>query len=360
MADTKAKPTGNWTWQPLLVFAIFVIAITMTGYAVFLRYKEDMKLDAQNDLGGIAALKIEQITNWMGERKGDAQTIMESPFFLAEVDRWLQRGSPKDETRAMLMNRLSLPHRTQADHGYTSAFLFDDKAIPRLSYPEGDDSELGHEKQGVLESMRSGKIIFSDVHEYQKEHGAKHVFEMDLVVPLFVGKGKRAHVIGAVLFHINPNHFLFPLIQSWPTASQSAENMLVRREGDEVVLMNEMRQIKNMPLAMRLPLGRQELLSVKAVMGQQGLAEGVDYRGVSVVGVLSKVPGTSWSLVSKIDQTEIYAPINKLAAWMLGLMAALVGAGGGLTIFWRRKERGHFENALKNEALGKCIDYLAK
>jgi PAS domain S-box-containing protein len=186
------------------------------------------------------------------------------------------------------------------------------------------------------------------------------VLEIDLVAPLFVGKGKQAHAIGAVIFHIDPSRFIFPLIQRWPTPSPSAETLLVRRDGDEVVFLNELRHLKNIPLAMRLPLSQQQLPAVMAAMGQEGVVEGVDYRGVPVVSVLNKVAGTSWFMVSKIDKAEIYAPINQLAVWMTALMLALVVAGGGITIFWRQKEKRQYESELEHQAVAKHLDYLAK
>ena len=40
---------------------------------------------------------------------------------------------------------------------------------------------------------------------------------------------------------VDPYQFLYPLIQSWPTTSRSGETVLIRREGDEVVVLNELR-----------------------------------------------------------------------------------------------------------------------
>lgn len=345
-------------WQPLLLFILFTFAITLASYAVFQRHKENIKIDKQNELGGIAELKAGQITHWMEERRNDAQALKNDPLFLAEAGRWLQQGGPAGEAKTKLIERLSSLQQAYADYGYSSIALLDNHAIPRLSSSADNDPTHERENGRVLESMRSGQVIFSDIH--RKKRGTAEVLEMDLVAPLFVGKGKQAHAIGAVLFHIDPQHFLFPLIQRWPTRSPSAENLLVRRDGDEVVFLNELRHRKNTPLAMRFPLDQQQLPAAIAVMGQEGLVEGVDYRGVPVVGVLNKVAGTSWFMVSKIDQAEIYAPINQLANWMMALMLALVGTGGGIALFWRQKEKRQYESELQRQALAKHLSSLAK
>ena len=206
--------------------------------------------------------------------------------------------------------------------------------------------------------MRTGKIIFSDIHS--DKHGAVEVIEIDIVAPLLVGKSGNTRTLGAVFFHIDPSLFLFPLIQRWPTPSPSAENILVRRDGNEVVFLNELRHRKNTALTLRLPLSQPQLPAAMAAMGQEGLAEGVDYRGEPVVSVLNKIAGTPWFMISKIDKAEIYAPVTQLANWILLLMLTLVGTGGGITIYWRQKEKRQYKSDLERLALAKHLDYLAK
>lgn len=368
MTNTQTTPAANEAragrsnqyairvWKPLLVFILFTLAITAGGYFVFQRYMEDIKNETQGELSGISELKIRQIDNWMAQRMGDAQALRNDPLFLAEVEHWLQQGGTAGE--ATLIERLTSLQQAYAAYGYTSISLLDDHAVLRLSSSADDAPSQEHEKGQVLESMRNGQSFLSDIHLGKR--GTAEVLETDLVAPLITGKGAQSHAIGVVLFHIDPYRFLFPLIQHWPTSSPSAENLLVRREGDEVVFLNELRHRRNTPLAMRLPLSQQQLLATMAVLGQEGLVEGVDYRGVPVVGVLSKVTGTSWFMVSKIDKAEIDAPINHLANWMLVLMLALVGAGGGIAVFWRKKESRQYESELNYQRLAKHLDYLSK
>jgi PAS domain S-box-containing protein len=371
MANTQATSTGNgvnWharsnqpesrAWRPLLAFFLFTIAITLTSYAVFLHYKESIKNDRQNELSGIADLKTKQIISWMGERKGDAQALRNDPLFVAEVERWLQQGGPAGAAKTKLIARLTSLQQAYVDYGYTSISLFDEHAMLRLSSSVDEKPILEMEKERLLESMRSGQIIFSDIH--QKEVNSGEQIEIELWAPLTQVKNGKARSTGAILFRIDPDYFLFPLIQHWPTPSTSAENLLVRREGDEVVFLNESRNFKNSPLAMRFPLSQQQLPATMAAMGQEGLVEGVDYRGVPVISVLSKIAGTSWFMISKMDKAEIYAPINHLAYWMLALMLTLAGTGGWITIFWRQKERKQYEDKLEHLALANHLNYLAK
>jgi signal transduction histidine kinase len=148
--------------------------------------------------------------------------------------------------------------------------------------------------------------------------------------------------LGAVLLRVDPNQFLYPLIQSWPTPSRSAEIVLVRQEGDEVVVLNELRHRKGTALTLRYPLQDANLPAVMAVRGKEGTVEGMDYRGVPVMANVGKIPDSPWYFLAKIDVAEIYAPLQKWYHIVLILIIVLIaGAGVSLAFIWNT-QRAHF------------------
>ena len=64
---------------------------------------------------------------------------------------------------------------------------------------------------------------------------------LSVLTPLLVIQGNKKVTIGVILIRIEPYQFLYPLIKSWPTPSLTGETELVRREGNEVVFLNELR-----------------------------------------------------------------------------------------------------------------------
>jgi PAS domain S-box-containing protein len=144
--------------------------------------------------------------------------------------------------------------------------------------------------------------------------------------------------IGALLLKIDPERFLYPLIQSWPTPSRSAETLLVRREGNDVVYLNELRHRKGTAIKLRLPIARTELPAVRGALGYAGTFEGVDYRGVPVVAVTRGVPGSPWFVVAKVDREEVLAPLRqrtRYVAMFFGLAGlALIAA---IILLWSRQ-----------------------
>ena len=96
------------------------------------------------------------------------------------------------------------------------------------------------------------------------------------------------------MLRTDPSVYLYPMIQCWPTPSQTAETLLIRREGNEAVYLNELKCEKAPPLTHRESLESTDLLAVKAALGQEGIVEGVDGRGVPVLAAVRAVPGSPW------------------------------------------------------------------
>ena len=146
---------------------------------------------------------------------------------------------------------------------------------------------------------------------------------------------------------LDPGVYLFPMIEEWPTPSRTAETLLVRRDGDEVVYLNELRHRKDTALTLTVPVTEQDVPAVRAVLGTEGVVEGPDYRGAPVLAALRRIPDSPWFIVAKQDQTEIFARLRQ-QAWTTG-----AAVGGlmltvllGLALLWRRRERLFTEQEL--------------
>ena len=106
---------------------------------------------------------------------------------------------------------------------------------------------------------------------------------IDVVAPLFSETRKTKDPVGAVIFQLDARQFLYPLIQFWPTPSRSAETLLVRKDGDAVLFLNDLRHQPDTALKLRIPLSRKDVPAVMAVLGKEGIVQGKDYRGVDVL-----------------------------------------------------------------------------
>jgi PAS domain S-box-containing protein len=185
---------------------------------------------------------------------------------------------------------------------------------------------------------------------------------MALAVPLMGSSSSEP--FGALLLKIDPERFLYPLIQFWPVPSRSAETLLVRREGNDVVYLNELRHRRGTALKLRFPVAHLELPAVKAVLGYEGTLEGVDYRGIPVLAATRGVPGSPWFMVAKVDREEVLTPMRqrtRFIAMFFGLAAVTLIAG--IMILWSRQEarawRERHEAELERRAILGHFDYLS-
>jgi PAS domain S-box-containing protein len=225
----------------------------------------------------------------------------------------------------------------QDKYDYDNIYLLNNKGEIVLSIIENaviplDQSTL----QSFLEAVKTQKTIFGDFH-YFPPHNKIH---LDVITPVISRGEQGEEVVGGMVFMVNPEKFLFPLIQSWPTPSSTAETLLVRREGDAVLFLNTLRHHPGEPLGLRRPLADRNLPAARAVAGWEGPLEGVDYRGVPVLAVTKAIPGTTWHMVAKIDLKEIFRPLYLEARLMIaGAVAVmlLVGAVLGWTLSAQRK-----------------------
>jgi len=138
-----------------------------------------------------------------------------------------------------------------------------------------------------------------------------------------------------------------------PIHSRTVETLLVRREGNDAVFLNELKFKKNTALNLRVSLEKKELPAVQVALGHEGIVEGRDYRGVPVIANVRPVPDSPWFLVARMDTSEVYAPVRE-RLWGIAILVCvlLFGSGAGVGLVWRRQRVQFYrERSEKAEAL---------
>lgn len=171
--------------------------------------------------------------------------------------------------------------------------------------------------------------------------------------------------LGAILLRVDPARLLFPLIQSWPAPSASVETLLFRREGDDIVYLNDLRDKSGPARNFRFTIHEEKLLAAIVARGKQGVLEGTDYREVPVIGAGRAIPGSPWYLVTKMDAAELYAPVYQQGRLAIGVILGFVLLGGMATWMWWRQKHArllvsHYQVEAERHALVKHFDYLSR
>jgi len=326
----------------VLVFALMTIGLVSAGGVYFRSNVRQHRAAIELQLSAIADLKVSELLNWRSERYGDATLLYGNPVF-ADLVRRALASAPDTQARDQLHNWL---RQIREAYGYEAIHLIDAQGVARFSVP--DNSLTTDELETARQAQLSGKISLDDFHRDEPGSAPR----LSLLVPI-LDNAAGGRPLGIVMLDIDPDKYLYPYIGRWPTPSPSAETLLVRRDGDDVLYLNELRFHKNSALSLRFPLTRTELPAVKAVLGQEGIVEGRDYRGVPVIAAIRAVPGTPWFLVARIDTDEFLASTEESLWLTAGLIAGLLlFSGAALALIWRHQRLRHYsERTRAAEAL---------
>ena len=327
-----------------LLFFVLSAGIVAAGSFLYYSQQESCQAEAERNLATIADLKMNEISEWRTERLRDAGVFWKNSAFSALVQRCIEQPqdlSPQEELRSWI-------GRVQASGHYDRVALFDAQGTPWLMASDSKEPLSSLTLQKVRETLRSGKLAFAD---FYRNESTKKVF-LRLLVPIFKGQAV-GQPLGVLMLRIDPSVYLYPFIERWPTPSDTAETLLVRREGNDVVFLSELRFQKNTALTMRVSIKDTDRLAVKTMVGYKEVVKGLDYRQTPVLGVVRAIPDSPWFLVAKIDVAEVYAPMRKWLLLMVIFIGSLLfGIVAAVGFVWQRQHATLYRK--KYEAENKC------
>jgi len=331
------------------VFA-FVAAGTLTLSFLHIRnYETELRTGAQKQLIAITDLKVHQLVAYRKERLADAGFLMNTPGLPGIASQVLQ--NPGDSRSRSQLQHWMDQLLTQGQ--YSLIRLMDDQGRVRLSSP-GDPRPMGAAtREAMAHVMDSGQPCLQDLHlsaQDQQPHLA-------LLLPI-LDPHEPHPPRGVLALQIDPKTFLYPFLKAWPLPTRTAESLLVRREGGEVVFLNDLRFLENAPLRLRFPLAESDLPAARAALGQEGLVDGKDYRGIQAFAFLRQIPESPWALVARIDRAEVLAPMRARAWQLLGLdLLILSTVAFGFGFLWRTQRLRTLQTTLRAEVELRESDY---
>ena len=341
----------------LLVFAILAAGIISAGYLYYRNYAQRYRAEVERNLSSIAELKVGELTQWRKERMGDASILFRNVSFSTLTRRFLEKAEDAETSRELQSWLANL----QSAYQYESVFLVDAQGVIRLSAPDVARMTIPHLAPDIAAARRSEQIAFLDLHRDKPESP----IHLSIFVPIFDegdgrAKAEGRRFLGVIVLRIDPAHYLYPLVNRWPTSSKTAETLLIRKDGNDALFLNELRFKKNTALNLRIPMEHTDTPAVQAALGRQGTMEGKDYRGMPVIAYTCAIPDSPWRLVARMDISEVYAPVKERLGMMIFLILILTaGAGAGIFAIWRQQNlrfyRERYESA---EALRESEEQL--
>lgn len=147
---------------PLVVLALCLLAISFTGYFYYVQQTRHIEQAILEQLGSIGDLKSQQISDWIVERKADAEVLANSPAVV--VDFLLHPGENRQSDEALDWLSAWLKH-----YHYRKIRLVDATGTMQLSMPERLESPPSALIDIAKEAMRTRKVMISSFYRAPNE-----------------------------------------------------------------------------------------------------------------------------------------------------------------------------------------------
>ena len=318
----------------VLVLVFFAASLSGVGYLFVDDLRASFKEERLAQQLSIARLKADQVDKWLLEHWKDAQSLALSLQSLP-----IQDLSSDRETR-QVVNLLFAQLLAGNSERVAIALLARDGTL--LAYAGDEEATADIAPKAIAATNgRSTQIGIVDV---QEKSTSSRALEMAFVLPLGPG-GTAGPADAVVAIIVDPSLRLFREIVAWPAESASSEALLVRRSGDDMVLLTPPRLLDGAPpapLSYRLPMARLGLPAVQSILDGNGFHEGIDYRGVEVLAAYRAVVGVPWGVVAKTDVDELMLPIQKKIRAVSVVVAGVIAVATFMVVvLWRGQRAGY-------------------
>lgn len=355
MISKRQKPVVPWLL--IVLFVILSASSIILGFLYYKSQKNRLLRDKTLELSAIADLKVRQIAQWRNERADDARMIGENAPFVRLFYDYMSGTGTQVKKAEIIASLKSVIMNTE----YKNILLVDSTGKVRGFYPNQDTVLGNHMLKMFPEFIKLKTGILTDLH---KTSGVSYN-HLDLVIPLLTLWNDTSNIFGLIIIRIDPRETFYPLVQTWPVPSKTAESLLVRQEGDKVLFLNELRFRKNSEMELVKSVSEEKLPAAMAVRGIETTRDGSDYRGKAVVAAMKKVPGSTWYMVAKTDQNEVFEALNRQITLIIVIIILFILTIGLLLgiIEWNENVRFYrekYEAELDQQALRKHYDYILK
>ena len=209
-------------------------------------------------------------------------------------------------------------------------------------YPPGTEKEF---KKAFTLVSRSRTALITDL--YLAADGRPRI---SMLISISAG-GRGGKTLCMLAVNIDPQAEFYPLVKAAPSFFPTVETTLARKEGQNILFLNELNYAKDSALKLKRSFSNTALPSAAALQGRLGFFEGVDYRGENVFSAIGHIEDPGWAVITKIDQDTILAPVKtrEYLALALIMLAALM-VYGMVYIFLQIREKTGQETIRRAEA----------
>lgn len=302
---------------------ILTIISLISGIFIYRHERESEKVEKILEIESLSLFKIQQISEWYFDELNDADVISKNQTLINEVELVVNGSETSDKSRIIEMI-LEL----QSEHGYQHVFIknSDNKIIigdTSLKSPEGT----------LIQPLLHNNFASSGL--YISGNGELH---FDIVANLLKDNLGNPFFI---VFRINPDEVLFPILSFFPEYNESYETFLFAAKHDSLTIVNELLTSKTLKTGKTYSFNQ---IIASDSPQSEGIYIGTDYKGKKVLAFFEPIVGTPWMLMSKVDEAEVYRNFNRQALLSLLLIAmVIISLSITLSFLYSKRERNIYK-----------------
>jgi methyl-accepting chemotaxis protein WspA len=313
----------------------------LTG-VISLLSTRSLEKTVRHGLLAVSDAKASQLETFMRERRADLSMVGRSLTLAAAMTRLaeVRRKEPLDSPAYLELARPVGPVVANyvESFGYANGYLFDTDGT--LLFQLKADLDLGSnllsgplkgsELAEVFDRVRT--LVQTEVSDYQMYPGRSEPAAF-IAGPVFSAGGR---IIGFVALEL-ANTQVFRVFHDYSGLGETGESMVAMRQGQGFTYVIPPRHSSDIGLRYQTITGEVTAMAMsKAVRGQHGYGEAIDYRGKRIIGVWSYLPSYHWGMVVKQDIDEAFALVYEQRLVVGLLLAATVLAVAAIALLLAR------------------------
>jgi diguanylate cyclase (GGDEF)-like protein/PAS domain S-box-containing protein len=315
-------------WPPLAAIMALGIAVGLVAFVTYRLQIDGTKRDTLEDLQAVARLKVTGLSQWLGERRSDAESTGHNGLLQRTVHQWRRSGVDTDRDIA-----LDALRDIKLSNGFARVSLMTGNGDLLLTTNPAERIPL--DLSNIARAANATRrTIFVDF--YRDETDSKIHF--GFAVPIATLDGTDARGRDVLLFDLHAADFINPFLATWPLPGDGGELILARREEDEIVVLNPLRDDSDSALNLSVPLANTDDPVVRYLLRGEHQIEGTDHRGLSVLAAALSVPRTEWILVAKINHDIAIAGVQgRTIVVSVSTLAGLIALIATVAYLWQSR-----------------------
>lgn len=306
----------------LIVLLLIILLFVYFGYSYYQHSLSNALITTENNIQSIAKHKSSAITNWYKERFADSHFL-----FRNEILRRLLSSYNRSKSLSDSLEIVSAISTIYTGHDYFNMFIINSRGEVVVNLNPVQNSSLITDS--LNSALQRNEIVFSNLYVDPFLNSPT----MDIYVPFLFND---TH-IASLIFKVDPNQILFPLLLSSFIDNSSIESYLISVENDSIVFLSPLKYLPSLNQLYKRSVNDSSLALTKIINSSDGFIKGSDYRGIQALSAIRTVEHTPWHIVTDIDLEEVYAPVNEDTFKNILILLALVIIGGLALIIYYTK-----------------------